>query len=137
MPKRSHDLTALVERFVGDLEALLEKALGPRVEAALNEISHAVLGGGRPALPVAKTAARGRPAGVGRPAKRGRPAGKAAGKGRARKAAGADEAMCRFPGCPNKHSGPRYHKFCRDHFAKLSADEREKYKKLWKEAHGG
>lgn len=50
-------------------------------------------------------------------------------------AGSSDEAMCRFPGCPNKNSGPRYHKFCRDHFGKLSAEEREKYKAEWKAKH--
>jgi hypothetical protein len=44
-------------------------------------------------------------------------------------------ALCRLPGCLEKHSGPRYDLFCREHYAKFNKDERQKYKDIWKEQH--
>lgn len=46
-----------------------------------------------------------------------------------------ETGLCRLPGCPNRHSGPRYDLFCRDHYGTLSAAERQKYKAMWKAAH--
>jgi hypothetical protein len=43
--------------------------------------------------------------------------------------------QCRLPGCPNRNSGPRFDLFCREHYAKLNAEERMKYKALWKTTH--
>jgi hypothetical protein len=42
--------------------------------------------------------------------------------------------LCRLPGCKERHSGPRYDLFCREHYAKLNAEERAKYKATWKAA---
>jgi len=53
----------------------------------------------------------------------------------ASRASTSDEALCRFPGCRNRHGGPRLHKFCREHFDKISVADRETYKKMWKAAH--
>lgn len=44
-------------------------------------------------------------------------------------------SRCRVPGCLEKNSGPRYDLMCRDHYAKLNAEERQKYKAMWKAAH--
>jgi hypothetical protein len=45
-------------------------------------------------------------------------------------------SQCRLPGCLTKNSGPRFDYFCRDHYAVLNRDEREKYKAQWKAASG-
>jgi len=44
-------------------------------------------------------------------------------------------AQCRLPGCLTRNSGPRFDFFCRDHYAALRREEREKYKAQWKAAH--
>lgn len=129
MATPSPALSALINDFVTKAQALLVAESGPRVEETLDNLARSLFGTG--------------PAKVAAP-KRGRPRGstkvavaKAVAPKTAALKASAEEALCRFPGCPNRHSGPRYHKFCRDHFTSLTASEREKYKTQWKAAHGG
>jgi hypothetical protein len=123
MPKPSGGLDATIRKFLSNLEELVERESRRRISVAMGGLRP--LFGGGPIAEVAPAPRRG----PGRPPRAGRP--------RSAAASSADEAFCRYPGCPNRHSGPRYHKFCRDHFAKLSAAEREKYKAQWKAAHGG
>jgi hypothetical protein len=51
-----------------------------------------------------------------------------------RKIAAEARTRCQLPGCLERHAGPRYDFFCRDHYAQLNADERKKYRQLWRTA---
>jgi hypothetical protein len=50
---------------------------------------------------------------------------------RAEKRAG-PPTNCRLPGCMMKNSGPRYDFFCRDHYAQLNKEDRQRYADLWR-----
>lgn len=137
----SSDLNALVSDFVASVEAAVRADFTARLDSALKVLLGAPASAKPPAAPRGRKPGRPRKAVAARKAASPAPAApKTAAKTTAAPKTAAktaiDPTLCHFPGCPNKHSGPRYHLFCKDHFGSLSADDLARYKALYKAQHG-